>query len=47
MRSVPIATHDIFLLFVTAIAPFLPLLLTIMPLDQLVIVILRRKVSFP
>jgi hypothetical protein len=37
MRSVPIATHDIFLLFVVTIAPFLPLLLTIMPLDQLVI----------
>lgn len=37
MRSVPIAPHDIFLLFVVAIAPFLPLLLTIMPLEQLVI----------
>jgi hypothetical protein len=37
MRSVPIATHDIVLLFVVTIAPFLPLLLTIMPLDQLVI----------
>jgi hypothetical protein len=41
MRSVPIATHDIFLLFVVTIAPFLPLLLTIMPLEQLVIQALK------
>jgi hypothetical protein len=37
MRAVPISPHDIFVLFVITIAPFLPLLLTIMPLDQLVI----------
>jgi hypothetical protein len=37
MRAVPISPHDIFLLFVITIVPFLPLLLTIMPLDQLVI----------
>jgi hypothetical protein len=37
MRAVPISPHDIFLLFVITIAPFLPLLLTIMPLEQLVI----------
>jgi hypothetical protein len=36
MRLVPIATDDIVLLFVVTIAPFLPLLLTIMPLDQLI-----------
>jgi hypothetical protein len=37
MRSVPIATHDIFLLFVVTMAPFLPLLLTVMPIDQLIV----------
>jgi hypothetical protein len=37
MRAVPISTHDILLLFAVTIGPFLPLLLTIMPLDQLVI----------
>jgi hypothetical protein len=37
MRNVPISPHDTFLLFVVTIAPFLPLLLTIMPLEQLVI----------
>ncbi len=35
MRLVPIATDDIVLLLVVTIAPFLPLLLTIMPLDEL------------
>jgi hypothetical protein len=35
MRLLPISTHDIVLLFVVTVAPFLPLLLTIMPLDQL------------
>jgi hypothetical protein len=35
MRTVPIATDDIVLLLVVTIAPFLPLLLTIMPLDEL------------
>lgn len=37
MRFVPIGNHDIALLFVTAIAPFVPLLLTVMPIDELVI----------
>jgi hypothetical protein len=37
MRYVPISPHDIFLLFVVTMAPFLPLLLTIMPLEQLII----------
>ena len=37
MRFVPIATDDLFFLFFVNVAPFLPLLLTIMPLDQLVI----------
>jgi hypothetical protein len=41
MRSVPISAHDIFLLFVVTIAPFLPLLLTIMPIDQLIIQALK------
>lgn len=36
MRYAPIEPYDLFLLFVITIAPFLPLLLTIMPLDQLV-----------
>jgi hypothetical protein len=35
MRPVPIATDEIVLLLVITIAPFLPLLLTIMPLDEL------------
>jgi hypothetical protein len=37
MRAVPISPHDIFLLFVVTIAPFLPLLLTTMPLEQLIV----------
>jgi hypothetical protein len=37
MRLVPIATDDIILLFGATIGPFLPLLLTIMPIDQLVV----------
>ena len=36
MRLVPIATDDIVLLFVLTTVPFVPLLLTIMPLDKLV-----------
>jgi hypothetical protein len=36
MRSVPFATDDIVRLLVITIVPFVPLLLTIMPLDQLV-----------
>jgi hypothetical protein len=35
MHLVPIATDDIILLFGVTIAPFLPLLLTIMPINQL------------
>jgi hypothetical protein len=35
MRPVPIASDDLLLLCVTTITPFLPLLLTILPLDQL------------
>jgi hypothetical protein len=35
MRLVPIATDDIVQLLVLTIAPFVPLLLTIMPLDEL------------
>jgi hypothetical protein len=37
MRFVPISPHDILLLLLVTIGPFLPLLLTIMPLDQLVV----------
>jgi hypothetical protein len=37
MRAVPISPHDIFLLFVVTIAPFLPLLLTVLPIDQLIL----------
>jgi hypothetical protein len=37
MRFVPVSAHDVLLLFLVAIGPFLPLLLTIMPLDQLVV----------
>jgi hypothetical protein len=37
MRYVPISPHDIFLLFVVTTTPFLPLLLTIMPVDRLVV----------
>jgi hypothetical protein len=36
MRPMPIATDEIVLLVVVTVAPFLPLLLTIMPLDQLI-----------
>jgi hypothetical protein len=36
MRFVPISTDDILLLFHVTLVPFLPLLLTIMPLDQLI-----------
>ena len=35
MRSLPIATDEIILLVIVTIVPFLPLLLTIMPLDEL------------
>jgi hypothetical protein len=41
MRAVPIATDDILLLFAVTISPFLPLLLTIMPLHQLVMRAMR------
>jgi hypothetical protein len=34
---VPIAADDIFLLLFITAAPFLPLLLSIMPLDQLIV----------
>jgi hypothetical protein len=37
MRFVPISPHDVLLLVLATIGPFLPLLLTIMPLDQLVV----------
>ncbi len=37
MRFVPISSQDVLLLLLAAIGPFLPLLLTIMPLDQLLI----------
>lgn len=37
MRFVPISSQDVLLLLLAAIGPFLPLLLTIMPLDQLVV----------
>jgi hypothetical protein len=36
MRFVPISADDILLLFYVALVPFLPLLLTIMPLEQLI-----------
>jgi hypothetical protein len=35
MRLLPISMHDVALLFLVTVAPFLPLLLTIMPLEQL------------
>jgi hypothetical protein len=41
MRFVPIAGDDIVLLFVVTLAPFLPLLLTVMAFDQLVIHAIR------
>jgi hypothetical protein len=37
MRYVPISPHDVFLLFAITTAPFLPLLLTVMPIDQLIV----------
>jgi hypothetical protein len=37
MRFVPVSAHDVLLLFFVTIGPFVPLLLTIMPLDQLVV----------
>jgi len=37
MRYVPISPHDMLLLFAITAAPFLPLLLTAMPIDQLVV----------
>jgi hypothetical protein len=37
MRYVPISPHDVFLLFAITTAPFLPLLLTAMPIDQLIV----------
>jgi hypothetical protein len=36
MRAVPFVTDDVVQLLVVTVAPLLPLLLTIMPLDQLV-----------
>ncbi len=36
MRAVPFATEDVISLLVASVVPMLPLLLTIMPLDQLV-----------
>jgi hypothetical protein len=36
MRPVPIGTDDVLVLLAVTITPFLPLLLTIMPLDQLI-----------
>ena len=36
MRAVPFSTEDVLWLIVASVAPMLPLLLTIMPLDQLV-----------
>jgi hypothetical protein len=36
MRAVPFSTEDVLWLVVASVAPMLPLLLTIMPLDQLV-----------
>lgn len=41
MRPVPFSTDDIVLLFVVTIAPFLPLLLTVMPLEQLIVRVLK------
>ena len=37
MRFVPVSAHDVLLLFFVTIGPFVPLLLTIMPLDQLLV----------
>lgn len=37
MRYVPISPHDVCMLFVVTTAPFLPLLLTVMPVDQLLV----------
>ena len=36
MRAVPFSTEDVLWLLVVSVVPMLPLLLTIMPLDQLV-----------
>jgi hypothetical protein len=36
MRVIPFATGDVLRLLVAAVVPMVPLLLTIMPLDQLV-----------
>jgi hypothetical protein len=36
MRTVPFVTDDVIRLLVATVAPLVPLLLTIMPLDQLV-----------
>jgi hypothetical protein len=41
MRFVPISTDDILLLFHVTVVPFLPLLLTIMPLDELITRVLK------
>jgi hypothetical protein len=41
MRAVPISPHDIVLLFAITLTPFLPLLLTVMPIDQLVIHVMK------
>jgi hypothetical protein len=41
MRFVPISLHDLVLLFAITLAPFLPLLLTVMPIDQLVIHVMQ------
>jgi hypothetical protein len=36
MRAVPFAKDDVFRLLIATVAPIVPLLLTIMPLEQLV-----------
>ena len=36
MRAVPLATDELVQLLVVTVAPLIPLLLTIMPLDELV-----------
>jgi hypothetical protein len=41
MRPVPFSHDDVILLLVAAIVPFLPLLLTIIPLDQLIVRVIK------
>jgi hypothetical protein len=36
MRAIPFATDDVVRLLIATVAPIVPLLLTIMPLEQLV-----------